>query len=480
LISLSILAVAALVVLAVRFPPAVVLVYAVTSATDDSRGISSFLQTHDLDLFVRMSRIPFLLAVVMSFIKIWRDRARGEVGDRAWRLARALAFCCVWIVLGSTLKGEPIVSLAGIVIAAGIPASIVAMAYYRNPAARTLFIMMLIVQLALSVLILLFPDGPLAELAALKYAQSDPALPVIDDTYRGGVLTLGLDARHYAQHYNPHAYGLYALVGTVVGGFLLRSSRALAYRLAGAGLLAIGLFGWSVTVPRGATVGLVFGAVVAWFRTVRAFRAGTWARTILLIAVLFTAAWWLISAVPWNRFMVAGSSFSAEVRLRTQAAETAAAQVLGSPLFGITQGEFNAGDLPAHQIMLSFATLYGLPVGLCALWFVWCVGAAVLADAPHEPASTRSSRRRRRSKRTGGGPNLSRLLGGLVLGAGLTNNAAAPILFWVVCAVVWMPWSAAPAARSVGRRYSLWRRSRRRRAPRQPGRAAWHPASSTR
>ena len=427
----------ALLVLALWFPPAVVFVYALTCATDDARGLSSFLRAHDFGLLLQLARGPFLVAVAVSFFRLWSGYRRRRVSERTWLLACTVAGCCVWIVVGSILKLEQVLSIPGILLSTGLPASMVAMAYYRNRAARILFVVMLVLQLSLSILILMYPDGPMAQLSALKYELEDQGLVGRRESLEGRMAGLTLETRLFAQHHNPHAYGFYALVGLAVGGYMFLAPATVACWLGGLGLLAIGLFGWLMTIPRAATVGLLVGILSVLPRLLRPSRRKSWAKGGIVVAACLVGGGLLIPSLSWEAL---GPKFDIDVGLRMEAALAALTEVAANPLFGISTERFDTYRLPAHQIPLYFATAFGIPVGLCGFWFLWrAVASTFVAFRSHRPAGSASSVLSRRGSI--GERNLGLVLGWLLVGLGLSNNTAAPILFWLAWPLAWMPWA---------------------------------------
>lgn len=411
--------------------------YALTCDVNDAWGVSSYLRAAGFESAVQWARGPLLIAALLAFLKIWKAHKRGEVSRRVWTVARVLAGCQLWIALGEVLKGEPFQTLASYVIYTGLPMALIALAYCRERKAQVLFALAVTIQLSLSFLIVVFPQSRFGVFNGRNYAMADPELLGTQDWYEGGLARVGDQQRVFAQHYNPQAYGLYALVGVIVGSLLLLSSKAKWSRIAGGVLLSLGCFGWTVTVPRGATAGFLLSVGVIVWRSLK--RTRRFVPITLTLATLGVSVVMLfVVPIPWAELVAAFEITDQDTVVRMDAAHHAVDQVIAFPWFGVPAEVFNAEKVGVHQLMGYFAVVHGLPVG-CAV--AWLMGIAVWA---HRSAHIERKYDDGTPQDCGGmsvaEKNTSLLAAGVILGLGLTNNFAASMLFWTAWTLSCVPW----------------------------------------
>lgn len=409
----SVVLLIALTLAAALFPPLALACFALTASVSDAWGVSSYLRSVGLEEYVTFSRGPLLLAMGVSVALASRNRRAGRLPRAVWHVVALLAAATFWVIVAAAMRGEEAASIPGIVAYSGLPAGAIILAYWRSRWARRVLIAALLIQSLLAALIVAFPASPLAVVSGTAYESAEANASSIERR----VEFASLEGRAFAQHYNPHAAGLYALAATVAGACLLIGGRDLLSRTAGGLLFPLGVYGWLVTVSRGATVGvgLALAIVVARteaLRTIKSrlvFAAGAFMLVAVAAVLLFTDV--------GDRFADVFTTSVADENLTTRldAFGRALGQIASHPMFGVRSEELMAGfGLTAHQLPVSLAAAHGLFVGVVAGVILGYLAIRSCFRLPPMRLDLATAI----------------LLSGLTLGMGLTNNAAAPLLFW--------------------------------------------------
>lgn len=443
---------------ALSSPPLALAVFALCASATEAFGVSHYLASQGLERFTWFASMPVLLGGLVAFRTIHRA-PRDPANRRVLLLARILLFCLIWTGLSAAVASGPqaIGTISALVVEAGFPIALVALAYVRSRFARLLFVAVLAFQLTLAAGITLLPDSFLSELAASNSRELPAEGALVEEVYRGEIARFGLQGRLSAQYSGPGQYGLYSAIGIAVGSTFLFGSSKNRARLLGAGLLATGVLGTTVTVYRGTTAGLLVGFLLLGLIWVQA--SGT-SHTRLRRTAPALLLFFMLAAVAYAAgavdYILPGLSDLAEDRglnLRGEALGNAISLAIQNPVFGTSTEavESTRGSIgiQAHQIMVYYASTRGILVGLCVTFLLIVI---VLATMNVINVARRGAR---------GGPappelrdaptwSLAILLGWICVGTSLMNNYTAPVAFWVCWAQAVTPWvfASTPSANS--------------------------------
>lgn len=459
---LSAIVLAALTVFAVISPPLVILVYVFVSYTGDVIGVAAFLDTQHLQLLTKAIRAVALLACLSSYVRIVRDTRRGDTDRRVLLLANVLLFCVAWIAVGSLWKDFNVLRLPTYLLESGIPIGLVSLAYWRDRRARVCFVAGLAAVLLVSIAVVKFPDTVFGGMSALGVVDvSDMAYR--EELQRGVVSGLsrtdGAIARAFGPHMNTNGWGLYSCIGLVIGAALLIASRGRSVKagaviaITASVIIVASVVGWSWTVSRGPTVGLVGGVLVLQFCSGRKRLM----RALASIAAIALLSWYAATMAPVLVDLFAGEDAKAAVQDRVELLESGMEQVQAHPLVGAPLRELS--EIPPHQLPAYYATRNGLPVAIGSVFLLWCCfpslhrwGGAV-RQAARSPLYVPSADETR----------VATLFAMTILGTAFTNNFGAPTLFWVCwgfAAATWIGMRSRHSSRTIAPRAARRSRSR--------------------
>lgn len=250
----------------------------------------------------------------------------------------------------------------------------------------------------------------------------------------------------FAQFNDPNGYGLYSVIGIAVGGYLCFIGPYVRHRVIGVMLLALGGFGYIVTVDRGTTLGILAGGLIVAIREITS-RRGALVVTLWLIVVGLAGTTFLITGGVTqlkaataddgsinehlssivDLFVVSSSDVS--VTGRMDAAKTGWQGIVDSPLVGVPLTFVWPNNVAPHQLMFYFAAVFGVPAGILVTMLLFTIGETRMGYANAElPTSERWLM------------HLSVIIGWTLLATAMTNNFAVPTLFWVCWAIACGPW----------------------------------------
>jgi hypothetical protein len=420
-------------------------VFALCGSTGEAYGVSQFLAMHGLEDFTTFAAMPVLLGALAAFRTIFQTR-KNPSHQRIFGLACGLMFCLIWTGLSATVAIGPqaIGSISRNVVEAGFPGALIALASIRSRFARGLFLVLLAFQLILAAGVTLLPDSPLDVVASVHFRDASPLGAPILEVYRDDIARIGEQTRLSAHFSGPGPYGLYSLVGIALGTTILLNPFGDVTRVIGVALLAVGLFGWSVTVYRGTTVGLLIGyAILGVVWTLRSRTTGRRIARVAVLGTLLVAAIALSGGVEGIGSAIQGLTEDTGTQLRIEALRNSMSQLLENPLFGSPDAAIESTrgttSLFAHQIMFYYAANKGIVVGICVTVFLALIPISTIKviNAARQQGGTGHSPIAVRETSTW---TLSILFGWLCVGTALTNNYTAPVIFWACWAEAATPW----------------------------------------
>lgn len=413
-----------LLLLVLRFPPVALLALGLTSVAGDGFGLNSALRQAGYGFVVQGIVFLTFVAWGISTFRVLADRSAEPSSKRAKLLVLALLALVVWVAVASLAKGLPLKQLPGVVMYSGAPVAAIVLAYWKRRATTYLVIALLVVQLVMALFVVLYPAGPLGPIAASKYA---PEFQGEAQEFQGDAARAGIFERMFAQFRNTNSYGLYALIGFALGGYLLLFGRGWR-RFLGLALIPLCLFGFLVTLSRGASLGLLLGLMFVARKEVLRRKGLLLLSGALLVGVVVFLGSFAGGAVA-ERFAVPFDDWA--FRSRIDAARLGWDQVLKSPLLGTPLDFAWPGNIRPHQLFLYFMALHGIPAGLLAAYLLF---RPLLYSLRLTYARREVPRERVRLM------HLCTVVAWIVFGTGITNNVAAPVLFWIGWAYGAGPW----------------------------------------
>jgi O-antigen ligase len=318
----------------------------------------------------------------------------------------------------------------------GVLIAPIVIAYVHKPAARAIFAALIVIQLSLAALVVLAPGSPVGVLRGTQYHTSLGELSGVSQQFNGEVSRTGDQPRLFAQFSDPNTYGLYAVAGLALGFFLMMRPGPHSRRVAGIAIISLAVFGWITTFSRGATLGLLLGAllvVVGQAVSRRITTGGVLAVALVAIgAVAFAAIYASLVQRTAENLSVASIN-SKDVDSRLDAARVGWEGLARDPVFGVPLDFIWPDNIPPHQLPIYFAAQFGLPAGLLVCLLLWPI-----------VGTTRRFLFSRISLTAQWDMALAVVVGWILLGTAASNNLSAPALFWVLWAIAAIPWLNEP------------------------------------
>jgi hypothetical protein len=422
--------------LAIVYPPAIACL-CVIAYNFQTPGITQ--------AFVNYSRLPELcfagicfLAVYKAVRSIKRGNRAAVTANRAYILSIVAIAVFVWMNISLYLGGGGLVGALRSSLQSGVLGVVFAAAYYNDRLAKSLFVFTVGAHLLLAFILVTFPGGPLSLFGAENVASIDPT-----DV---GILATGI-GKASGQFSNPVQLSLYGAIGIVLGVYLLAYKRGWLARIAGMGVLLLGMWASYVTVERAVWIGCIIGL----FTLLLPLTAKSWGRAVyvgLIYAVLSLVCVAMVSDSSTAMGSLT-SHFSDMVnnKYRVSAAEGSVDILFYQPIFGKSGDVQEVVDVVGgapHQSFYFFAVVYGIPAGIGVLVMTWWVFASklprrmILAGRDF----TRYDR------------YLAHAIGWVVLLLALSNNMSAGMLGWICLGYACVPWAYSSPVRKRARSFA--------------------------
>lgn len=419
-------------VLVCRYPPIAVLVLAVTNVAGDGFALNSLLRVSGYETLAIWLRAPAFVASAIACYRILSSRRNDEEMGRTQMLVLVILGVSAWVGLAILIKGKSIQVALGTVMSSGLLMAPIVLAYWREHRARVIFVALLVIQLSLAAAVVLMPDSPFGLLSGTKYSNSLGDLSGVSQSFNGGVSRVSDQPRMFAQFNDPIGYGLYSVIGIVIGAYICLSGRHLRYRVLGGILIALAGFGYIVTVNRGTTFGLLAGLLIITVNEAAKRHVILTAVLWLLVVLLAGTAYLLLinerpSSATLDVFFVTSSDVS--VTGRVDAVKVGWQGIVDDPLFGVPLSFIWPRNVAPHQLMIYFAAVFGVPAGMFVTMLLW-----VITQIRMQYLDVRLLKDEKWMM------HLSVIIGWIVLGTGMTNNCAVPALFWISWAIACLPW----------------------------------------
>jgi hypothetical protein len=419
-------------VLVCRYPPIGLLVLAVTNVAGDGFALNSFLRVSGYETLAIWLRAPAFVASAIACYKILSSRRNDEEMGRTQMLVLVILGVSAWVGLALLIKGKSIQVALGTVMSSGFLMAPIVLAYWREHRARALFVALLLIQLSLAAAVVLMPDSPFGLLSGTKYSSGLGDLSGVSQTFNGDVSRVSDQPRMFAQFNDPIGYGLYSVIGVVIGAYICLSGRQFRHRVLGGILIALAGFGYIVTVNRGTTFGLLAGLLIIMISEAARRRVILTVVLWLLVMLLAGTTYLLLrnerpSSAILDVFFV--SSTDVSVTGRVDAVKVGWQGIVGDPLFGVPLSFIWPRNVAPHQLMVYFAAVFGVPAGMFVTMLLW-----VIMQIRMQYLDVGLSKDEKWMM------HLSVIIGWIVLGTGMTNNCAVPALFWMSWAIGCLPW----------------------------------------
>lgn len=345
-----------------KFPPLIVCLYLLLS-TFESVGISmGFTQ--------RIWGLAFFIdylcqfAILVAFFKIMMGTF-NTVNKRIFKIAlialiiNLLTGMSVFANDGSltdALRATQVWGVGGVVIA---------LAYWNDRQARTLFVCLVTIQLIISILIVIYPDGILKSIRMDQYTIQADA-PLIYDAEQHVIAS-----RPSAQFENSLKMALYAGLGIVIGIHTIAAGRRKRILLFGVFLSLLGIICSLISAGRFVWIALILSILLLVLRDMKKYLFPA------IICVLVAGLGYKIISfvIDYSEFLPSGMIVHDET-LRINAFEGSISAITTHPFFG--HGSVNAilqnGFYFPHQSPLAHAALYGIASG-CGMFYLLIIAA---------------------------------------------------------------------------------------------------------
>lgn len=428
----SAIALAVVGIAAVAFPPAIAAI-SILNLPTDTPGLAQH----------QVLQFPNAFILLLSFVamgrvlyELWRRRRCSAASGRIFKIALLATAVSWWTALSILVGGR--LGISDVVYAGfeAIPGAVFAVAYHRNRVARALFIAILAAQLVIGYGIVTFPGSAMTLLRpAVGAGPETPHAWDVSPTHKDN-----------AQFAHSGQFAFYGAVGLVVGVYFLVYSRGAGRKIFGAGLIYLGVVSSLVTVCRALWLGIPVALVVLLIPIART----TISRAAYGLAAAYVGLWLYVAlAGSTSPTVSAIREYFMSVRedqYRIPAAIGSVDVLLTKPIFG-ANGDIEelvnwVGGVP-HQSFYYYATMYGLPAGICLLVITWWT------------LSPNFIRRRIAEVPGFGRPeqHLARAIGWLVLAMAMTNGMSAGMFAWICLGFACMPWAySLPRQRVVASR----------------------------
>jgi hypothetical protein len=417
------------------YPPIAVITFAMTDIAGDGFGLNNYLRVIGLEnLAIGINGLVFIASLICSYRIL--ATGDGKYGERARFSVAVVLAIAVWIPFSVLAKGGAPSFALGSLMYTGVLIAPIVIAYAHKPAARAIFAGLIVIQLSLAALVVLEPGSVVGVLRGTLYHSSLGELAGVSQQFNGEVSRTGDQPRLFAQFSDPNTYGLYAVAGLALGFFLMMRSGTHSRRVAGIAIISLAVFGWITTFSRGATLGLLIGAllvVVGQAVSRRITTGGVLTVALVALGALAFAAVYASLVQRTAENLSVASINSRDVDSRLDAARVGWQALASDPVFGVPLDFIWPNDIPPHQLPIYFAAQYGLPSGLLVCVLLWPI-----------LGTTRRFLFSRISPTAQWDMALAVVVGWILLGTAASNNLSAPALFWVLWAIAAIPWLNEP------------------------------------
>lgn len=391
---------------AVANPMRAILLYGFTASYADGAGVGSWLSS-GLTEFRSIAGGIFVLASIVAASRALLEYRQIE--SKFLRPAILLSILAlVWSLLGALYKGQNPIEAASLLPYLGITAFLAFLTQTNRRTGERDFLIFLCAQAFLASSILLFPALHFLRAPSTIFDNRGVNLAIADPGFNK------YDFVQSAQFHNPNALGLYGATAIGVAFvFLLSRSR---YPLLWFLLLVAGVVMWLNAFTRGPIVGVALSAALLLLITYRRSPFVVfYAIVILLIGLALSSSERVMS-------LLIPDAQNVSVSLREEAFANGVRALDLFPVFGVPTDWIWSGT-PPHVLPLAFGAQHGILVGACLVLIVFLLGPLMVLVTLRR-ASDVSTRQ----------VGLSLMILPL-LGIALTNNFAAPVLFWALFAV---------------------------------------------
>jgi hypothetical protein len=411
--------------IAIFSPPLMLAIYSIFSNIADGFAIGCIVRLATSQLYTSYMSMLLLIAVVASYYRMYKSQPKNIIGKR-FLLGSLVFVCTLWIGLIVPLKGGNILSIPNSMTNYGIPCMVIVLAYYQSQFARYLFFTCILLQLVLAFFIVMYPDSLLSSISAVNYEASGITdFSLFSQTYNFGIARFSNQGRLFAQFYNPNGYGFYAVMGIIVGCYVLINRKYNVFERFLGGILSLfGFFGWSVTFSRGTTFGLLFGTFFAYIISLK--NSSKNKKYLMFLSWLITFIFWFLLIVYFQplKEIILLSYNDAGVAIRGGALSQGIEVLSNNFLLGAPLNFIWNDDTVPHQIMIYSAAVYGIFFGL----IVTLIFLVIAIGNIYNNTIIKEER------------YLFLVISFVTTFTGLTNNFAVPILFWVAVAISCIPW----------------------------------------
>lgn len=372
--------------------------------------------------------IPLIISVFISLMKLFNQRSDSSERRYLFSIAVVSLFATFWIGLSSIVNGNSLNDVVREVLFSNIYCIPIILAYCKEKNACVIFCITIGVQLIIGTLITMFPDSVFSLMSAPRELSERVTINSLEET---------LQSRDAAQFGNTLQLAFYGAVGLIIGIYILRKITRNYLKIIAIFMIAMGIWIECIAFSRGIWLGLIFGFLVVLFR----------ARNIFIILLVTIVCFVLFCEMieytkdlslqgPMqeivSRFSEIVDSENVGINYRINALKHSAEVLVDDPVFGVGSVEALVnliGGAP-HQAPILYTLVFGFPVGVIVLYFIWkCIALDVRLFKNRLAGLCIEEK------------NLISMLGWLTLFLSFTNGFAGGMLCWIVIAIC-VTWSA--------------------------------------
>ena len=435
---ISLIAILILTLFAFKYPPITFAIFLLTSGYGDGYGINGFLLSKGYGPYEYLISIPLIISVFVTFIILWKKYLKKSISRRLFFLALLAIFSMIWAGLVSINNSRDIITILRDISGIKIYAIIFVLAYWNDIKAHKLFIFCLIFQLSIAACLMLFPYSSISVLSARNYLPLEYYAPLAQpESFTGNLARISPNTvRAAAQFYNENAYGYYSVFGVLFGILIPFRKKSIKSVLIGSLLFLTGVIGWTVTVSRGATLGIILALSLFYFRYLIAIKTKKQLKSIFISTfVIFGLIILILSLInlPWEGISkVFQSGFTDNSSVYRMTAEQNAPEVITRyPLFGIPQAEKVYGYFSPHETISYYSAEFGIPIGLIVLYLI----ATSLFGSTFIPNKLLIEK-----SISGWYARLAFILAWFNFITGFSNATAAGCMSWLLIGISCIPW----------------------------------------
>lgn len=397
------------------------LTYGLLAADRDAYSFLSFISTY-IPGYKLLTRGLFLIVFVFCVgIFFKRFNTYPKLIQRSVGVSLLIV---LFVVFGSLVKGHDLVTSLSYAVYSGLPVYVIWVSVGVKENHLKLFFVFVFLQLLLSFFVITVPGFDFLDGMNYKIQEGFNVGSAGQSSYTffGDGFNKYALAR-YAQFHNPNALGLYAAIALAISLSLYLNS-SLKLKSVGWGMFFLGAYGWLYSLTRAPIIFLIVAVFFILGSDISAsLKKGRISKgNALVLPVIFVVLLGMWVGGVFDYLITDRNDVSVESRLSGY--ESGFDAIARFPVFGIDKN-WVWEDVYPHFLSLALAAEHGVLVGVLITILFFFGSLKIVVEGV---ANLRSDGVKRY------GAILAILLVFVCLGIAVTNNLAAPVIFWIAFA----------------------------------------------